>query len=121
MISAVTMRYFGVNGFMYAWLAAEVAQTVAILRMNRKLFPAGDEMTAGPVWKLLVVTSVVFAGAAYPAFHAAQQSLAMNMAVAVVYSIATALVCYKVFGLSEVARVLLRRWRAKPAAAPVVQ
>ena len=109
-ISAVTMRYFGVNGFMWAWLAAEVAQTIAILRMNRKLFPIGDEVTSGPVWRLLVVTTVVFAGSAYPAFHAAQRSLPVVMAVAVVYSVATALVCYKVFGVSEVAEILLRRW-----------
>ena len=120
-ISAVTLRHFGVNGFMYAWLAAEVAQTVAILRMNRKLFPAGDEVTAGPVWRLLVVTAVVFAGAAYPAFHATQQSLAVDMTVAVVYSAATALVCYKVFGVAEVAQIIIGRWRARSEAAPVVQ
>jgi hypothetical protein len=106
---------------MYAWLAAEVAQTVAILQMNRKLFPSGDEVTAGPVWRLLVVTSVVFAGAAYPAFHAAQQSLAVDMTVAVVYSVATAFVCYKVFGVSEVARIIIGRWKARAVAAPVVQ
>ncbi len=120
-ISAVTMRYFGVNGFMWAWLAAEVAQTIAILRMNRKLFPIGDEVTSGPVWRLLVVTTVVFAGSAYPAFHAAQRSLPVVMAVAVVYSVATALVCYKVFGVSEVAEILLRRWKSRSVAAPVAQ
>jgi hypothetical protein len=69
----------------------------------------------------LVVTAVVFAGAAYPAFHAAQQSLAADMTVAVVYSAATALVCYKVFGVAEVARIIIGRWRARSVAAPVVQ
>jgi O-antigen/teichoic acid export membrane protein len=120
-ISAVTMRSFGVNGFMYAWLAAEIAQTIAILQMNRKLFPVAAEISAGPVWRLLLVTVVVFAGAAYPAFHAAQRSLLVVMAVAVIYSSATALLCYKVFGVSEIAQILLRRWRARPTAAPVVQ
>ena len=71
---------------MWAWLAAEIAQTVAILRMNRKLFPTVDDITAGPLWRLVAVSAVVFAGAAYPAFHAAQQSLAVVVAVAMVYS-----------------------------------
>ena len=120
-ISSVTVRYFGVNGFMYAWLAAEVALTIAILRMNRKLFPAGYEITARPVWRLLAVTSVVFAGATYPAFRSASESFPVVLAIAAAYTIATALVCYKVFGVSEVARILMGRWRARIVAAPVVQ
>jgi O-antigen/teichoic acid export membrane protein len=118
--SAVTMRYFGVEGFMYAWLAAEIAQTVAILNMNRKLFPAGDGVNVGPIWRLVAVMALVFAGAAYPAFHAMQQSLIVVVVVAAVYSMATALVCYKVFGVSEVAKVVLRRWQVRATAAPVV-
>jgi len=120
-VSSVTVRHFGVNGFMYAWLAAEVALTIAILRMNRKLFPAGYEVAAGPVWRLLAVTAVVFAGAAYPAFRSASESFPVVLAIAAAYTIATALVCYKVFGVSEVTDVLLGRWRARAATAPAVQ
>jgi O-antigen/teichoic acid export membrane protein len=119
-VSSVTMRYFGVTGFMWAWLAAEVGLTVAILRMNRKLFPIGDEVTAGPLWKLVAVLAVVFGGAIYPAFRAVQEPLAVIVLVTLVYTAATGLLCYKVFGVSEVARVVLGRWRARAVAAPVV-
>ena len=47
-ISAVALPFFGVIGFMWAWLAAEIAQTVAILRMNRKLFPTADDCYCRP-------------------------------------------------------------------------
>jgi O-antigen/teichoic acid export membrane protein len=120
-ISAVALPFFGVIGFMWTWLAAEIAQTVAILRMNRKLFPTADAVTAGPVWRLVAVSAVVFGGAAYPAFHAAQQSLVVVVAVAMVYSVATALLCYRVFGVSEVARIIMGRWRARAVVTPVVQ
>src|SRR5271163_2106613 len=118
LISAVTMRYLGVAGFMWAWLAAEVAQTVAILRMNQKLFPSGHEVTTGPVWRLAAVVALVFAGAAYPAFQAIHEPLMKIVVVALVYSAATALLCYWAFGLSEVARVVLGRWRIKTVQAP---
>jgi O-antigen/teichoic acid export membrane protein len=120
-VSALTMPYLGVDGFLYAWLAAEAALTVAILRMNRKLFPAGNEITAGPVWRLLAVTAVVFAAAAYPAFHAADEPFPKVLAIAAAFVAGTALVGYKVFGVSEVARILLRRWRRRSPAAPVPQ
>jgi O-antigen/teichoic acid export membrane protein len=120
-VAAVVVRYLGVNGFMYAWLVAEVTLTIAILRMNGKLFPEGRGVAAGPLWKLLAVTAVVFAGAAYPAFHAASEPFPRILAIAAGYTIATGLVCYKVFGVSQVSRVLIGRWRARAMAAPVAQ
>jgi O-antigen/teichoic acid export membrane protein len=117
LLSAATMRYCGVAGFMGAWLAAEVAQTVAILRMNQRLFPAELRVTAAPLWRLAAATAVVFAGAAYPAYRAAHESLAVIVAVACAYSAATALLCYKVFGLSDVTRVVMGRWRSRAVAA----
>jgi O-antigen/teichoic acid export membrane protein len=119
LVSTITMRYFGAVGFMWTWLAAEIALTVAILRMNRKLFPADDRVSAGPLWRLVAVLAVAFAVAAYPAFHAVGESLGKVIAVAFAYSAATALVCYQVFGLSEVARLLWERWRAKATTAVI--
>ncbi len=117
-ISAVTMRHFGVSGFMVAWLVAEIAQTVAIIRMNQRLMPSEYQVAVGPVWRLAAVLAVVFAGAVYPAFQAVQAPLLRIVAITVVYSVATALICYRVFGLSEVAQVVLGRWRARTVAAP---
>lgn len=119
LVSALTMKHFGIPGFMWAWLVAEVAQTVAILRMNQKLFPEDCKVTAAPVWRLAAVTAVVFAGAAYPAYQAVHESLPVIVAVTAAYALATALLCYWVFGLSEVTRVFVGRWRAKAVAVPV--
>ncbi len=107
---------------MWAWLAAEVGLTVAILRMNRKLFPIGDEVTSGPLWRLVAILAVVFGAAIYPAFRAVQEPLTTIVLVALVYTAATRLLCYEVLPeFLEVARVvLLSRWRARAGgAAPV--
>ena len=53
------------------------------------------------------MTAVVFAGAAYPAFHAAQQSLADDRCRGGALLVSDRIVCYKIFGLSEVTDVVL--------------
>jgi hypothetical protein len=121
LVSSVSVRYFGVSGFMWAWLAAEVAQTIAIVKMNQKLFPNGGEVTMKPIWKLALVTTVVFAGATYPAFRAVHESLTVIFVVAVAYSLVTAMFCYKIFGLSDVAEEVMGRWRARAIPAHVPQ
>ncbi|WP_150133097.1 lipopolysaccharide biosynthesis protein [Acidisarcina polymorpha] len=121
LVSAITMRYFGVLGFMIAWLVAETAQTIAIVRMNKKMFPADYGITAKPILRLTGVLSIVFAGAVYPAFQAPQESLPIILIVAVLYTLATALLCYWVFGVSEVTQLVLGRWRHKSVAASASQ
>jgi O-antigen/teichoic acid export membrane protein len=117
-VSAVTMKWFGVTGFMWAWFAAEVAQTVAILKMNQKLFPSGYEVTAGPLWRLVAVMALVFAGAAYPAFQAVREPLRTVTIATFVCSLAPAALCYWAFHLSEVMRFIKGQWRIKAIQAP---
>lgn len=113
LLSAATIRYFGAAGFVATWLAAEIALTVAILKMNKRLFPEQYAVTAAPVRRLVAVLAVVFAGAAYPAFQARHEPLSTVLAVAILYAGVIAALGYWVFGVSEVTRVVVGRWRAK--------
>jgi len=115
LLSVVTMRYLGVSGFMWVWLAAEIAQIVVIFRMNRALFPNDYSVTAGPLWKLVLVLMVVFAGAIYPARLSVKESLVQVVAVATLYTAATALLSYWAFGLSNVVQMLRGRWQRRLA------
>jgi O-antigen/teichoic acid export membrane protein len=115
LLSIFTMRYFGVVGFMWVWLAAEIAQIVVIFRMNKVLFPSDYSVTAGPLWKLILVLTIVFAGATYPARLSAGESLAKVVAVAAIYTAATAILSYWAFGLSHVMQMLRGRWERRLA------
>ena len=118
LISSVAITRFGVSGFVWAWLAAEIAQTAAIFKMNQKLFPSGSRVTSAPLWRLALVTALVFAGATYPAYRAVHESLIVIAIMACAYSLLTALVCYRVFGLAEVTQIIGSRWRARAETAP---
>jgi O-antigen/teichoic acid export membrane protein len=113
LLSTITMKYFGVVGFILTWLVAESSLTGVIMKMNAKLFPAGFEVSTGPVWRLAGLLVIVFAGAAYPALRATREPMVEVLAIGAIYTLVTALLSYQVFGLSDVRQVVLGRWRRK--------
>ena len=66
-------------------------------------------------WKLVLVLMVVFAGAIYPARLSVKESLVQVVAVATLYTAATALLSYWAFGLSNVVQMLRGRWQRRLA------
>jgi len=115
LVSIFTMRYFGVAGFMWVWLAAEIAQIAVIFRMNKALFPKDYFISAAPLWKLALVLAIVFAGAIYPARLSVNESLVRVVAVAALYTAVTAILSYWAFGLSNVLQMLHGRWQRRLA------
>jgi O-antigen/teichoic acid export membrane protein len=113
LISAFLLKPFGVIGFMFVWLAAEVAQTIYILRLNVQLFPREMEISMNPVVRLVAVLSVAFGIAAWPAFASVRWPLGTVVSVAVGITLVMSLASYYAFGLNEVRSVLESRIRRR--------
>ena len=73
--AALLMKPFGIEGLMYAWLAAELAQTIYIVRLNVQMFPSDMTISMGPMVRLLAVLLISFSLAAWPVFDGADWSL----------------------------------------------
>jgi O-antigen/teichoic acid export membrane protein len=116
--AALLMKPFGIVGFMCTWLAAELAQTVYILRLNVQMFPADMAVSMGPVARLLAVLLIAFGLAAWPVFEGVDWSLPAAVGVAVSLMIFISLGSYFAFGLDEVRLLLLARIRQRVSRRP---
>jgi O-antigen/teichoic acid export membrane protein len=105
----------GIQGFMFAWLAAEIAQTAYILRLNLELFPAEVAISMAPVVRLVAVLVVAFGLAAWPVFASVQWPLTAVVAAAAAVMLVISAGSYFVFGLDEVRALLLSRIRRRVA------
>ena len=112
-VAAILMKPFGIFGFMIAWLAAEVAQTIYILRLNLELFPAEMTISMAPVMRLLAVLIVAFGLAAWPVFASVQWPLTAVVAAAVIVMLIISTGSYFAFGLDEVRTLLLAKIRQR--------
>jgi O-antigen/teichoic acid export membrane protein len=63
-VSLVTIRRYGLNGFLWTWLLVEMVQTALILRMNKELFTGkeGTSVAAVDAGYLLRLAGVSTAG-----------------------------------------------------------
>jgi hypothetical protein len=117
-VAALLMQPFGILGFMWAWLAAELAQTIYILRLNVQMFPADMKISMGPVGRLLAVLLIAFGLAAWPVFEGVNWSPTATAGVAVSLMLFIVLGSYFAFGLGEVKALLLARIRQRVARKP---
>jgi O-antigen/teichoic acid export membrane protein len=109
------MQSFGIFGFMVAWLAAEIAQTIYILRLNMQLFPPESAISVAPVVRLVAVLTVAFGLAAWPVFASVNWPLPTVVAVAAGVMLIISTASYFAFGLEEVRVVLLTKIRQRLA------
>jgi O-antigen/teichoic acid export membrane protein len=109
------MQSFGIFGFMVAWLTAEIAQTIYILRLNMQLFPAESAISMAPVVRLVAVLAVAFGLAAWPVFESVNWPLPTVLAVAAGVMLIISAGSYFAFGLDEVRVVLLTKIRQRLA------
>jgi O-antigen/teichoic acid export membrane protein len=107
------MQPFGIFGFMVAWLAAEIAQTIYILRLNMQLFPPESAISMAPVVRLVAVLAVAFGLAAWPVFASVTWPLTTVVGVAVAVMLVISAGSYFAFGLDEVRVVLLGKIRQR--------
>ncbi len=101
-VSFFTMQSFGLQGFLFTWLAWELIQTAYIVRLNLKLFPAEMHISIGPVVRLFVFMAVAFGLAIWPSYADAHWPLWLGVAVAVGVTLVLAAAGYFFFGLAEV-------------------
>jgi O-antigen/teichoic acid export membrane protein len=113
LVAGFLIKPFGIIGFMFAWLACEVAQTVYILRLNLQLFPKDMAISLMPVVRLAVVLTVAFAIAAWPAFASVNWPLTTVVAVAVAVMLGLSIGSYLTFGLEEVRVLMLSKLRQR--------
>ncbi len=117
-VAALLMKPFGIFGFMFAWLAAELAQTAYILRLNVQLFPPEMTISMRPVARLAAVLVVAFGLAAWPVFASVQWPLWQVVAVAAGLMLVISAGSYFAFGLEEVRRLLTAKLRQRLSPRP---
>jgi O-antigen/teichoic acid export membrane protein len=113
LIAAFLMKPLGIFGFMLSWLAAEIAQTIYILRLNVQLFPADMTISMAPVVRLVAVLAIAFGLAAWPVFAAVEWPLPTVVTAAVLLMALISAGSYYAFGLDEVRSLLLSKIRQR--------
>jgi O-antigen/teichoic acid export membrane protein len=118
LVAALLMKRYGIFGFMFSWLAAEIAQTIYILRLNVQLFPPDMTISMAPVVRLVAVLVIAFGLAVWPVFASVQWPLPAVVAAAVVLMLVISTGSYFAFGLDEVRLLLLSKIRQRLSPRP---
>lgn len=103
------IRYFGVLGFLGLWFITEIAQVLAILRLNQRLFANVSELDFSPVYKLFAYMGIAATLGAWFVLTAEQRSLWQVGLIALVFAIVLSAIGYPLFGLAEVRTYLKSR------------
>lgn len=104
----LTMK-LGVNGFMLAWLAAEVSQIFLIYRLNRKLFTDHESITPYPVFRLFAILVVGIPVCAWIASIGRAWPPVELIGVGILCMAALLAICYKVFHLQAIRGEIMGR------------
>ena len=113
MVSVLTMKFYGLIGFMGTWLAWEMVQTWFVLHMNARLFPDGETISTGPIVRLTVFMAVAFGLCIVPAYREASWSLPMVVGSAVGITAVFGIAAYFVFDVDELRELLMVRIRRR--------
>jgi hypothetical protein len=68
-LSVLTMKPYGLAGFIVTWLVWEIIQTRFVVGLNERLFPKEHRITTAPLLRLSIFMTVAFALALYPAYQ----------------------------------------------------
>jgi O-antigen/teichoic acid export membrane protein len=116
-LSLLTMKLFGLPGFILTWLAWEIVQTRFVLGLNDRMFPAEHRISMQPMLRLTVFVAIAFALSAYPAYHEAAWGLGWTVLSAVLATTLLGAAAYFVFDVDEIRLLLQARLRARFATA----
>ncbi len=101
--------WIGVLGFLGLWLAAELFQVLAILRLNQRLFAGVSRLDFSPVHKLFALMGGATIVGTWLAVTAGQKSLPVITVTAVLFIAVLLVISYPLFGLKEVRTYLRSR------------
>src|SRR5271170_1989942 len=110
-VSLLTMKIYGLVGFVVTWLLWEIIQTAFVLSLNAKLFPKEYRVTMEPVARLTAFMVAAFVLSIYPVYQMALWGLGWTVMCAVAFTSAIGLAAYRVFGVDEVRALLVSRFR----------
>jgi len=116
-VSGLTLKTFGIEAFVVAWLAAEVAIAAYVIAQNQKLFPPEFRPSLAPLPRVAIVLGIAFAASVWPVWHDAAWSLARVSGTAIASAAGLAVVTFFVFGLKDVQNVFWTRIRRRLASA----
>jgi O-antigen/teichoic acid export membrane protein len=116
-VSTLTLKSFGIDAFLVAWLIAEVAIAAYVIAQNQKLFPEEFRPSLAPLPRIAIVLGAGLAIAAWPVWHDEFWTLAQVILTAVAVGTGLAVISYFVFGLKDVQDVFLSRIRRRFASA----
>ena len=108
-----TTKFFGLTGFMVTWIAWEIIQTVYVLKLNSRLFPAELAVSHRPFVRLVVFLVVAFGAAIWPAVHEAHWPLTAVVGFSAVSVVVLGGAAYYAFGLEAIREVVSTRLRRR--------
>lgn len=116
-VSALTLKTWGVSAFLVAWLIAELAIAVYVIAQNQKLFPAEFRPSLAPLPRIAVILAIAFAGSAWTVWHDGGWSITKLIVVATSAGAGLFIVSFFAFGLKDVQDVFVSRMRRRFAPA----
>jgi len=102
--SFLTVRWLGVSGFLWAWLAVEIFQMAFIVRLNVRLFAHVETIEFVYLRRLIVICVVALVGALLLLRGTSERSMPVQLAIAIAMGLLIAGVDWQTFGVQQVFR-----------------
>jgi O-antigen/teichoic acid export membrane protein len=116
-VSALTLKVWGIPAFLVAWLIAELAIAAYVIAQNQKLFPPDFRPSLAPLPRVAAILATAFAASAWAVWHDAAWSVPKLIAIAASASALLMIVSFFAFGLKDVQDVFVNRMRRRFAPA----
>lgn len=111
--TALTLRMWGIQAYLAAWLVAELLICGFVIRQNQLLFPAEFRPSRAhlPSFAMLILSA--FALASWPVWHDGKWPLHWVAALAAAATLTLLVLGYFIFGLRDLREVFQRRLRRR--------
>lgn len=111
LLSIPAMIWLGLPGMLIVWAAAELAQLLYLLQLNRRMFGSEASLSYRMVAVLMLLLAGGTATCFWPVFHLAGMSLPKQAMIASAVTILAFAVSYWIFRVDEVRTLLWQRIR----------
>ncbi len=115
LLSIPAMRWWGLAGMLVVWAAAELAQLIYLLDLNRRLFGQEAPLNYRALGALLLLLSIGTAACLWPVFHITELSLPVQAIAAIAVTLIVLAASYRIFRVDEVRAFIWQRIRSSSA------
>jgi hypothetical protein len=105
--SFLTVRWLGVSGFLWAWLAVEMFQTAFIVRLNVHLFAHLESIEFVYLHRLIAICVAALVGALLLLRGTSERSMPLQFAIAVAVGLSIAGVDWQMFRVQQIFRTIV--------------